>query len=303
VDFKRSLGLKFQQFKVLKAFSKFVGDADINDIKAADVQEFVVAGRTATKTQYHKYSTLRVFYRFATGRHHIKSSPLPVRPPKWDTLFVPYIYTTDDLRRLLDATKNLTDPRGRFQDAAYRALFLLLYGTGLRIGEALALNLEDVDFSERVITVRETKFYKTRLVPIGPRLAAELRTYLRKRKMLPLPKGEQSAFFASRRGNRISQCRVSQIFRLLRVRADLHREETSRYQPRLHDIRHTFAVHRIIAWYRQGRNVQRLLPLLSTYLGHVGLDSTQKYLTLTPELLQQANRRFERYALSEVAYV
>ena len=88
----------------------------------------------------------------------------------------------------------------------------------------------------------------------------------------------------------------------MRKRAGLHREKESRYQPRLHDIRHTFAVHRIVAWYQEGANVQRLLPFLSTYLGHVGLDATQRYLTMTPELLRQANRRFERYVLSGVKY-
>jgi len=94
--------------------------------------------------------------------------------------------------------------------------------------------------------------------------------------------------------------RVNKLFGRLRQAAAIQREPTARYQPRIHDIRHTAAVHRLIAWYRAGADVQRLLPQLATYLGHVEIRSTQRYLTMTPELLQQASVRFERYAQSEV---
>ena len=93
--------------------------------------------------------------------------------------------------------------------------------------------------------------------------------------------------------------RVQKVFQRLRQKAGICRHDGARYQPRLHDIRHTSAVHHLTAWYRDGADVQRLLPQLATYLGHIQLASTQRYLTMTPELLEHANRRFEHYALAE----
>jgi integrase len=177
-----------------------------------------------------------------------------------------------------------------------QTLLLLLYGTGMRIGEALSLTLQDVDLENRVLTLRDAKFFKTRLVPIGPRLTVVLRDYLSLRCRLPLPDGAGSAFLATRTGIRMDYRRVNKLFCRLRRRAEIRRECTARYQPRIHDIRHTAAVHRVIAWYRAGMDVQRLLPQLATYLGHVKIDCTQRYLSMTPELLHEASLRFERYA-------
>ena len=201
---------------------------------------------------------------------------------------------------MISATGHLQNPRSPLQAATMRMLLLLLYGTGLRRGEALSLDLADVDLPERLITVRETKFYKTRLVPTGSKLAGELACYARQRRKLPLPEGEASAFFATRTGNRLTYQRLGHLFRRVRKLAGIAREPEARYQPRLHDLRHTAAVHRVIAWYRQGADVQRLLPQLATYLGHVDIAATQRYLTMTPELLEEAGRWFERYAQEEV---
>jgi integrase/recombinase XerD len=181
-----------------------------------------------------------------------------------------------------------------------RSLLLLLYGTGMRIGEALSLTVQDVDLAERLLTIHDTKFFKTRLVPIGPRLARVLTDYLARRRQLPLPAGEASAFFATRTGIHLKHQVVNKLFSRLREGAEIRREPTARYQPRLHDIRHTAAVHRVIAWYRAGVDVQQLLPQLATYLGHVDLRSTQRYLSMTPELRHEASLRFEGYAQPEV---
>lgn len=148
----------------------------------------------------------------------------------------------------------------------------------MRIGEALALTLQDADLENRVLTVRDSKFFKTRLVPIGPRLATVLADYLSRRYQLALPEGEASAFLATRTGLHLDYKRVNKLFCRLRKVAEIRREATARYQPRIHDIRHAAAVHRVIAWYRAGKDVQRLLPQLATYLGHVDLASTQRAL-------------------------
>jgi site-specific recombinase XerD len=129
-----------------------------------------------------------------------------------------------------------------------------------------------------------------------------LTNYLSRRRQLPLPAGENSAFLATRTGIRLDYKRVNKLFCRLRKVAEIRREATARYQPRIHDIRHAAAVHRVIAWYRAGADVQRLLPQLATYLGHVDIRSTQCYLSMTTELLQEASLRFERYAQPEVRH-
>jgi integrase/recombinase XerD len=183
-----------------------------------------------------------------------------------------------------------------------RSLLLLLYGTGMRIGEVLSLSLQDVDLEQRLVTVRDTKFYKTRLVPIGRRLTKALADYLAQRRRLPLPEGEASSFLAACTGIRLDYKRVNKLFCRVRKLAQVQRELSARYPPRIHDIRHTAAVHRLIAWYRAGVDLQRLLPQLATYLGHVDIASTQHYLSMTAELLQEASVRFEHYAQVETRH-
>ena len=176
--------------------------------------------------------------------------------------------------------------------STFRALLLMLYGTGMRIGEALRLRGGDVDLSNGIVTIRGTKFYKSRLVPLGADVHAHLRAYL------ALPgrvDRDDEPLFQSRLHKAVPRQVVEKRFRILCNLAGVRREESSPYQPRIHDLRHTFAVHRLTEWYRKGDDAQALLPALSIYLGHVELHSTQRYLTMTPELLGEANRRFERY--------
>jgi integrase len=176
-----------------------------------------------------------------------------------------------------------------------RAVLLLLYGAGLRLGEAIRLDVGDVDLDEAVLTVRQTKFFKTRLVPLGKDLAQVLIDY-RQYCNRPPRRGGERPFFRMRNGERIEQFAVERAFRRLCTIAQVSRQGGARRQPRLHDMRHTAAVHRLIAWYRRGADLQYLLPRLATYLGHKDLSGTQHYLTLTPPLLQEASKRFERYA-------
>jgi integrase/recombinase XerD len=187
--------------------------------------------------------------------------------------------------------------RRQVQPPTFRTLLLLLYGTGLRISEALSLTLTDVNLSESLLTIRNTKFFKTRWVPIGPQLNTLLVVYAKVRRKLPRLAREESPFFATRDGMALSRRTAGRIFRLLCEHARIRRTDGGRFQPRLHDIRHTFALNRLISWYREGADVQSLLPCLSTYLGHVDVTATQRYLTMTPELLHEASLRFQRYAL------
>jgi site-specific recombinase XerD len=150
--------------------------------------------------------------------------------------------------------------------------------------------------ADRILAIWDTKFFKSRLVPIGTDLCTALETHWTARQRLPLPDQTRSAFFCTRTGRTLSLAKLERIFVRLREHAGIRRPSSDRWQPRLHDMRHAFAVHRVIAWYREGADVQACLPLLATYLGHINLSGTQTYLTMTHQLLSEASLRFERYA-------
>jgi len=301
IAFKQALGGRFQtESRILKAFSRAMGDVDITEVEPSSVQSFIAGKGPVTSFWHQKFGVLTRFYRFLMIRNYIDSTPLPKTVPKRPEPMKPYIYTPEDLRRLLAATDKLQSPWSLLRAATFHTLILTLYSTGLRIGEALSLTLADVNFLESLFMVRTGKFFKTRLVPIGPRLCDTLRAYVQRRRKLPCPQGEDSAFFVTRSGNALTYDQARKVFPILRNLAGIHREKEARYQPRVHDIRHTMAVHRLLSWYHQGADVQRLLPQLSTYLGHRDIAATQRYLTVIPEIQNQASRRFEHYAMQEV---
>jgi integrase/recombinase XerD len=300
IAYKRSLGMRFRsQAAVLRAYCRAVGNVTVEKVRPDSVLAFITGDGQVTARWIESHRVLAGFYRYAIGRSLVTVAPLPADIPKSPPHVAPYIYTVDELKRLVAVTDTLRTPLSPLLAPTMQTLLLLLYGTGMRIGEALSLTLQDVDLENCVLTIRDTKFFKTRLVPIGPRLTMVLRDYLSLRYRLPLPEGAGSAFLAARSGIRMDYRRVNKLFCRLRRHAGVKREYTARYQPRIHDIRHTAAVHRVIAWYRAGMDVQRLLPQLATYLGHVEIDGTQRYLSMTPELLHEASLRFELYARQE----
>jgi integrase/recombinase XerD len=299
VAHKQSMGMRFRtEQRTLKSFCRAIGDIALAEVHAAPVLAFVAGTGPVTRFWHRKHEVLVGFYRFAISRGYCAVSPLPTLVPKRPPAFVPYIYSHEELRRLLKATSVCEHPCCKVRAYTYRALILLLYGAGLRIHEALALSLNDVSLSTALIQIRETKFYKTRLVPIGPDLVNVLTRYANQRKEDHSAQPDHP-FFVCRNGNAIKPWTPDLIFSRLRRRAKVERHDGGRFQPRLHDLRHSFAVHRLISWYRQGADVQRLLPKLATYLGHVNVAATQRYLTMTPELLREASQRFERYAWEE----
>ncbi|MEM9670476.1 MAG: tyrosine-type recombinase/integrase [Pseudomonadota bacterium] len=298
VVLKQSLGIKFEATgRLLRQFGRSMGDIDIDEVCSKEVAVFLRGTGQLSATWTLKYRVLSGFYQFAISRGHVDSSPLPVNRPKLPPPQSPHVYSTDELRRLIEATPTLHVSHSRQQAMTYRTLILVLYSTGMRIGEALGLTLQDVDLVQRIITVRKTKFYKTRLVPIGPKLAQELAGHIERRRQLPTPMDENSAVFTTRTGRPWPYQHVITLFQHLRRAADIDCPAGEPRPPRLHDLRHTAAVHRLVAWYRSGKDVQRLLPQLATYLGHADIRSTQAYLHITPELLREASQRFANYAL------
>lgn len=203
----------------------------------------------------------------------------------------PYLYSNDEVRRLMQAARELPSRLG-LRAHTYATLFGLYAVTGLRTNEALRLERDDVDLREGVLSVRETKFGKSRWVPIHRSTQRVLRHYASLRDAL-CPHPNSPSFFLSERGTRVTEWSMRRTFVKLSRQIGLRAPSDSR-GPRLHDFRHRFAVNTLAGWYRTGRDVERQLPQLSTYLGHAHVTDTYWYLTATPELMHLANRRAQR---------
>jgi integrase len=222
---------------------------------------------------------------------------MPQRPRKRTySSYVPYIYSEAELKRLLAAVPTATaNSRYAIDADTLRALLLLLYGAGLRRGEALRLKIKDVDILQSLIHIRGTKFFKTRIVPLSTSLNTVIRAFVAKRDNRRC-EGNESTLFSKRDGAPLSNSTIGTTFRRLCMIAGVRRDGGGRNQPRMHDLRHSAAVHRVIAWYRCDADLNDLLPKLATYLGHTDLSGTQRYLTMTQELLAEASSRFEAFA-------
>lgn len=208
-------------------------------------------------------------------------------PQTTESAFLPSVFSADDVRRLLALTSTVRHP---VRAATLRTLLLMLYCTGLRPGEAVRVDVADVDLDQRTFTVRESKG-KTRFVPFGDDVAEILRSYLQiRRRLVPSASG---AFLVRPNGTAVPAAVASMAIRRL-LRAAGLKPISGRRGPRPYDFRHTFAVHRLTAWYREGVDIPTRLPWLSAYMGHDDLLGTEAYLSATPELLALAADRFQQ---------
>jgi integrase len=203
----------------------------------------------------------------------------------------PHIYTQHEVKALLREAETLW-PRGGLRPHCYVTLFSLLLCTGLRISEALHLEDRDVDLRAGILTIRDGKFGKTRLVPLHPTALAPLRRYRAHR--LRLVQASHS-FFCTDKYPTLSYSAVRMVFVVLRKRLGWERSGRTR-RPRIHDMRHTFAVRCLERWYREGVDVDHKIAHLATYLGHVEIRDTYWYLSAVPEISALVMQRFERFA-------
>jgi integrase len=244
-----------------------------------------------------RYHLLRRFCRFLARRRPDTFIPGEPLRPRRRPAAQPHIYSREEIRALLDGALSLPDWTGPhpcpIRSKTMHAIILLLATSGLRISEALRLTLQDVDLEQGVLSIRQSKFRKSRLVPLSAGTAKVLRRYRDLRDSVA-PVGPDEAFFVSGRGKAYGTGYVSRMFHDIAVRAGL-RKPTGR-GPRLHDLRATFAVTRLLEWYRDGDDVMNRLPLLSTYLGHACVSDTEVYLRITTALLDQASTRFHAFA-------
>lgn len=209
--------------RLLYQFARETGDLPLADVTSQAVSVFLCGrGELSATWKTRRAAVLRGLYRFAMARGHVQTSPLPDQCPKLPPQITPYVYSRDELQRLLDATGWFATRTNRLQGLTYRSLLLLLYATGLRVSEALRLRLADMDWEQRMLTVRESNFYKTRLVPIGEDAFQVLSRYVDRRcRELPMPLGVSSALFASRSGRPLSYRRVLTVFHTVRAEAGI----------------------------------------------------------------------------------
>jgi integrase len=299
IGYRKSLGEKFKTNETyLKAFCKAIGPLrPIKSINKKKVNNFLYSSSAIiTSGWFIKHTALLGFYKYALVRNYVTQIPLPDILPKRPPPFVPYIYSNAELKRLFDTALTYQVNRSHIIPFMIRTILIITYGLGLRIHEALSVTLNDIDMDNQVITIQQSKFYKSRLLPFNQQLKMIIKTYLQWRIKQKQPQSPDAYLFISKNNQPLNHSTIEGIFKRIREKAGIKRTDKATYQPRLHDLRHTFAINRLVSWYQENKDVQQLLPVLSAYLGHKYLAHTSVYLTMTDNLLQEAKMRFEKYA-------
>lgn len=252
----------------------------------------------APRVRGNRFCVVRQLCQYLSRTDPLTYVPEAIRSITSQAAYRAYIYSEAEIGALLAAASKLP-PVGSLLPHTYKTLLGLLYSTGIRIGEAFALNLEDFHGDEECLFIAKGKFRKDRWVPLSATTCQALRSYLDRRTRIK-PHSPDSPLFLNLRSRRLHHCAVFTTFRRLLNVCSISVGDSA--VPRIHDLRHTFAVHRLLAWYRDGKDVNARLPWLATYMGHVDMHSTQVYLQATPELIQQVATRFHEYYRRQVEY-
>jgi integrase len=294
---RRSLGFRlYDAEKGLLAFATFLEQQGATTITTAMALTWAQQPTGVQPAEWarrlsHVRGFARHWHAFDPRTEVPPTGLLPYRPRRAR----PYRYSDAEIRALLDAARRLParDAHGRLRRSVYVCLFGLLSVSGLRIGEARRLELADVDLETGVLTIRQTKFGKTRVVPLHPSTCQVLADYLRHRHRLWGARPVSSYVFVSGRGHRLDIGSIHRTLYTLSRQIGL-RQPGERHGPRIHDLRHRFASTALWRWYRAGEDPERRLPILSAYLGHVHVSDTYWYLEAWPELMAEARNRLER---------
>lgn len=298
---KRALGRRFwTEEAALRLFDRFLvgqGIATIGAITPAVVEAFLASRlRTRPRSYNHLLGVLRRLFGWMIAQGTLSRNPVQTRPRRATSYRIPFLFDVPAAKRLLEAAGRLPDnPHGFGRGRVYPVIFALLFGLGLRVGEVARLSRADVDLTRRLLIIRHTKFLKSRLVPMGPRLAERLARYMDQCEADRGPLGPEDPVFCFTGNRHVNPMTITQVFHRLVTSLDIS-PPPGVAPPRLHDLRHSFAVGTLLRWYRSGINPAGRLLHLSTFLGHVHPSSTAVYLTITAELLGEASGRFERFA-------
>lgn len=295
---RRALGFKLAKVDTtLRRFVEFAEEQGASHITTELALRWAQMPRHGDPS-YHanRLRMVRIFARHCSALDPRTEVPPEGLLPHQFRRKAPYLYSDTEIVRLVEAARRLPSPTG-LRAATQSTLIGLLAVTGMRRSEPIALDREDVDLAHGVITVRSGKFGKARLLPLHPSTQEVLQRYAELRDRL-WPRPSTPSFFLSEIGTRVSQWALYAAFVKVSRQTGL-RAPADRHGPRLHDLRHSFAVRTLLGWYREGADVERLLPRLATYLGHRHLHDTYWYLSATPELLHCAARRLEDAAVPE----
>ena len=286
---RRGLGYKLKDQEQL--LNRFLTYLEAHGQERITVEHALAWATLPDCKQFSQYNRLLAVRSFARHLHTIDPT---VEVPAADLLpggkcrAVPYLYTDQQVAALIAAAGTLRTPH---RVATYQTLIGLLAATGMRVGEAITFDLADIDWHTGVIVIRGAKFGKTRELPLHTTTVQALRRYLQRHDR-PRSADGTEAVFVSMAGSRLLICNVESTFGILRERAGI-KARSSACRPRLHCLRHTFAVRTLLDAYQDGEDVQARMALLSTYLGHADPADTYWYLQAAPELLALAGQRLE----------
>ena len=287
------------QIRLLWYFDKFLNEQNI--INPCITRQVISAyqqslSQLAPRTQENRLCVVRQLCKYISLRDPQCYVPDSMKTISSSKSCSPYIFNCEEIRSLLVAASQLP-PLNSLRPKTYYTLIGLLYSTGIRISEAIALNLKDFNKIDQWLYVAEGKFRKSRIVMLSNSTCQALQKYLDRRRR-EKPCCEESPLLINKRCTRLNYVTVNHTFRQLLKLSQIPLNQQK--SPRIHDVRHTFAVHRLLAWYKNGQDVNVRLPGLATYMGHVDISSTQVYLKPTAELLGEINSRFHDYFMKNV---
>jgi site-specific recombinase XerD len=300
VERMRTLGFRYRNDDWFVRFDRYLQEYPdaANQPFEKLAREYVAAASSAAE-KLHRLSITRV----VAGA--LQRAGIPAVKPTADRLLRqeavrkrsrPYIYSTAEIQKLLETAGSYETSEYPLRAAALHCMVTLAYCAGLRVGELLSLKVKDVHPEEATIEIRDSKFFKSRCLPLSSSAMAVIRNYLAIRAQTGILADPEASLFCHEGGG-YGRARASELLRIIIRRAGL-KPNSGRGGPRIHDLRHTFVVQRMTQWYQQGINPQGRLAHLAAYLGHRDINSTLVYLTITQELLQQANQRFRTAAPS-----
>jgi site-specific recombinase XerD len=298
---KRSVKRKFRTEEgALRLLDRYLVNRQVSDLDAiapALIEDFLASRpRRRPRSYNHLLGVTRCFFAWMIAQERLHHSPVRVRPRRTTAHQQPFLFDQVQAKRLLELAAGLPDrAKAPLRGPTYHLMFALMYALGLRVGEVTRLCRKDVDLERQLLVIRKTKFAKDRLVPFGPRVGHRIAEYMASKETEFGVLQPDDPVFSFYRGRPVNPGTVSQTFHRL-VTQHLLSAPAGVARPWLHCLRHSFAVGTLLRWYRSGIDPGQRLIHLSTFLGHVDPASTAWYLTVTPELLDTANERFERFA-------
>ena len=282
VKWKNLRGIKFRNDAMqLRRLSKQVADCSLDLVSVEQTLSFLDHRVLSPATWWRQYRMVRAFFEFWMLRGELERIPMPRPRLAWPQPFKPYIYSREELTRLLAATKTFQIGHWvRIDPVALRTLILFIYGTGARMREVVSLRVDGLDLAKGLVTLGDANEGRARTIPFGRHLRKHLRAYA---KMRAASGSSSPNFFLDKQSKAVVESTLRGGFQRLRRHAGIYPRTSDGRTPGFRDLRHTFAVHRIAVFLKSGRNPRSLLPALSAYMGHVKWIWAERYLSLTPE--------------------